>query len=184
LRPKPLTPRCPNPPQGAPADFVPGSSRPFRRRATAARRPPWPLPVHRPGRSGHGRSTIGDLGSWLLGDRPWIVSPGSVPVQLPQIMGGAGQQPFAFACGQAVARHRGQFLAGLELPGHRFRGAGPQLVVLPSAGMGQAPPGAGGGRILAQVPGPDRLDLRHVSICGTSGWPSAPRCRPASSHPG
>src|SRR5262245_62036811 len=37
---------------------------------------------------------------------------------------------------------------------NRFHGAGPQLVVLPSAGMPQAPDRAGGSRILVYVPGP------------------------------
>jgi hypothetical protein len=76
-----------------------------------------------------------------------------VPVQLAQVVRGAGEQPFAFACGQAAAGHHGQFLAGLELPEDRFHGAGPQLVVLPAAVMSQAPRGAGGGRELAGVPG-------------------------------
>jgi len=63
-------------------------------------------------------------------------------VQFPQIVRGAGEQPFAFARGQAAPGHHGQFLAGLELPEHRFHGAGPQLVVLPAAGMPQAADGA------------------------------------------
>jgi hypothetical protein len=37
---------------------------------------------------------------------------------------GAGQQPFAFACGHATPGHHGRFLAGLELPEQRFHGAG------------------------------------------------------------
>jgi hypothetical protein len=47
-----------------------------------------------------------------------------------------------------------RFLAGLELPEHWFHGAGPELVVLPVAGMSQALDGAAGGRELVQVPGP------------------------------
>jgi integrase len=35
-----------------------------------------------------------------------------VPVQLAQIAGGAGEQPFAFARGVAAPGHRAQFLAG------------------------------------------------------------------------
>src|SRR5689334_11916184 len=76
-----------------------------------------------------------------------------MPVQLPQIVRGAGEQPFAFAHGETAPGHRGRFLAGLELPEHRFHGARPQLVVFPPAGMPQAPDGTGGGRILVQVPG-------------------------------
>jgi hypothetical protein len=55
--PRPLTPGCPNPPEGAPADLVPGSSRPpgveQERRARPALAS---LPAHRTGRSGHGQS--------------------------------------------------------------------------------------------------------------------------------
>jgi hypothetical protein len=40
------------------------------------------------------------------------------------------------------------------LPEYWFHGAGPQLAVLPPAGMPQAPPGTDGGRVLLQVPGP------------------------------
>jgi hypothetical protein len=39
--------------------------------------------------------------------------------------------------------------------------------------MGQAPPAAGGGRILAQVPGPDRLDLRHVRLAFCAALPAS-----------
>jgi hypothetical protein len=46
-----------------------------------------------------------------------------VAVQLAQIVGGTGEQPFAFARGQAAPGHHGEFLAGLELPEHRFHGA-------------------------------------------------------------
>ena len=73
--------------------------------------------------------------------------------QLPQIVRCTGQQPFAFAGGQAAPGHHGEFLAGLELPEDWFHGAGPQLVVFTSAGMSHPPDCAGGGRILLQVPG-------------------------------
>jgi len=59
------------------------------------------------------------------------------------------------------------FLAGLELPDHRFHGAGPHPVVLPAAGMLQAPPGAGGGRELVQVPGP--LGSADAAAAGVFG---------------
>ena len=75
-------------------------------------------------------------------------------MELAQVVRGAGEQPFVFACGEAAPGHHGQFLAGLELPEHWFHGAGPQLVVIPAAGMAQAPGGAGGGREPVQVPGP------------------------------
>jgi hypothetical protein len=100
-------------------------------------------------------AVLGDR-SWPLGTSLWPSSPSAVPVRLPQIVGGAGEQPLPFARGEATPGHHGEFLAGLELPGHRFRGAGPPLVVLPAAVMLQAPAGAGGGRILVQVPGPRR----------------------------
>ena len=65
----------------------------------------------------------------------------------------AGEQPFVFARGHAAPGHHGQFLAGLELPEHRLDGLGADLVVVASAGMEQASPGAGGGRKPVQVQG-------------------------------
>ena len=76
-----------------------------------------------------------------------------MPVQFAQIVRGAGEQPFAFACGEAAAGHHGQFLAGLELPEGWFHGAGPHLAVLFAAVMPQASRGAGGGREVVEVPG-------------------------------
>ena len=114
-------------------------------------------------REGH----VGDLGTQVWGARlrSWaFLSPGplgmglwslpldAVPVQFAQIVRGAGEQPFAFACGKAAPGHRRQVLAGFELAEHRFHGGGPQPVVLPAAGMLQASLSAGGGRILAEVP--------------------------------
>ena len=52
-----------------------------------------------------------------------------------------------------AAGHHGEFLAGLELPGHWFDGAGPHLAVVAAAGVAQAPGGAGGGREPVQIPG-------------------------------
>jgi len=96
------------------------------------------------------------LKSWLAGWACERLALRAVPVELAQVVRGAGEEPFAFARGKAAAGHRGHFLAGLELPEHRFHGAGPHPVVLPAAGMLQAPPGAGGGREPVQVPGPLR----------------------------
>jgi hypothetical protein len=39
-----------------------------------------------------------------------------VAVELAEIVRGAGEQPFVFACGEAAPGHHGQFLAGLQLP--------------------------------------------------------------------
>jgi len=102
-----------------------------------------------------------------------------VPVQFTQVVRGAGEQPSAFTRSPAAPGHHGQFLAGLELPGYWFRGPRPQLAVLPSAGMAQTAAGAGGGRILIQVPGPLRRALRCRSGSLASGassrsvsWPA------------
>jgi len=77
-------------------------------------------------------------------------------VQLAEVVRGAGEQRFVWARGQAAPGHHGRFLAGLELPEHRFHGAGPQLVIVAAAGMAQPPGGAGGGRKPVQIPGPWR----------------------------
>jgi len=105
------------------------------------------------------------FGCW--GSGPWSSSRRAVPVQLTQIVRGAGEQPFAFACGETAPAHRGQFLAGLELPEYWFHGPRPQLVVFRSAGMAQAAAGAGSGRILVQVPGPlRRAPARPAGVFG------------------
>jgi hypothetical protein len=73
------------------------------------------------------------------GDGAWAVSLRAVPVQLAEVVRGASEQPFVFARGEAAPGHHGEFLAGLELPEHWFHSAGPQLVVIPAAGMAQPP---------------------------------------------
>ena len=81
------------------------------------------------------RSGVRELSYWtilspgLLGMGPWPLAFGAVPVQLAQVVRGAGQQPFVLARGQAAPGHHGQFLAGLELSEHRFHGAGVALAV-------------------------------------------------------
>lgn len=57
--------------------------------------------------------------SWVFclvlasGNGPCWLPLRAVPVQLAQIVRGAGEQPFAFACGVAAPRHHGEILAGL-----------------------------------------------------------------------
>ena len=75
-------------------------------------------------------------------------------MQLPQIVRGAGEQPFAFACGETAPGHRGQFLAGLELPEHRFHGA-PATCSLPvhgdAAGVVELKRGRPSDKVVGQV---------------------------------
>jgi hypothetical protein len=68
---------------------------------------------------------IGRSGVAAAPGGPLPVSFRSVPVQLAQVVRGAGEQPSAFARGQAAAGHHGQLLAGLQLPERQFHGAGP-----------------------------------------------------------
>src|SRR6266516_4461586 len=67
---------------------------------------------------------------WAILSRGWGVGLGwlafgAVPVQLAQVVRCAGEQPFAFACGETAPGHHGQLLARLQLPEHWFHGAGP-----------------------------------------------------------
>src|SRR5262249_46613705 len=51
-------------------------------------------------------------------DRGPVLCAAAVGVQLAQVVGGGGEQPFAAAGAEAAAGHRGHLLAGLELPEH------------------------------------------------------------------
>jgi hypothetical protein len=79
-----------------------------------------------------------------------------VPVQLGQVVRGAGEQRFAFARGEAAPGHHGEVLAGFSCPntGSTVRAA--NLVVVAAARMLYPPPGSGGSRELVQVQGPFR----------------------------
>jgi hypothetical protein len=72
------------------------------------------------------------------------------------VVRGAGEQPFAFARGEAAPGHHGEVLAGFQLPEFWFHGAAPHLVVVAAARMLHPPPGSGGGRELVQAQGPFR----------------------------
>ena len=66
---------------------------------------------------GSGYRAVLSLG---CGDGPLTVACDAVPVQLAHVVRGAGEQPFAFAGGEAPPGHHGQVLAGLELPEYWF----------------------------------------------------------------
>jgi hypothetical protein len=114
-----------------------------------------------------GRDSGRSMGSWPPGTGPLAVIPGRGTGAASVDCGRCRRAAIRFRTRLGAAGHRDQFLAGLELPEHRFQGAGSQLVVLGSAGMPHAPDGPGGGRILVQVPGPlGRAPARPAGVFG------------------
>ena len=95
-------------------------------------------------------------GHGYLGSRPGsgVLCAAAVGVQLAQVVGGGGEQPFAAAGAEAAPGHDGHLLAGFDLPEHWFNGLGAELVAGAAAVVAHPPDGPRGGWQLGQVAAP------------------------------